>query len=457
MPDEHATATIDMTRRMLPDLRRDLERLVRIPSIAFPGFPPEPLFEAHDLVVELLGEAGVTQVGDITIEGKTAPVVTAELAGPPGSPTVLFYTHYDVVPPGDEALWDTPPFEPVERDGAIYGRGTADSKANVVSILGMLRILGTESPATIRVVFEGQEEYGSPFDYFPPTAPSHFAADAMVIADVGSVRPGVPTLTVALRGSATVMVEATTLAGDKHSGQFGGAAPDARTALITALSTLWDDRGNVAVDGLRREPWWGIDYDDAEFRSLAEVLDGIGFQGTGGLGERLWSGPAITVIGFDAPPVDEPLNAVAAHARVALNLRVHPRQDVIEAQNALVAHLEAVRPFGIPLTVTRGEAGNGFAAGGDGPAMRAARTALQTAWGHEAVDMASGGSIPLVMSLHEAVPSAEILMFGSTDGYSNIHAPNERVLLSELEATVVAKVEFVRAFAREWTGKGASP
>jgi acetylornithine deacetylase/succinyl-diaminopimelate desuccinylase-like protein len=437
--------------RLMPEMRLALDRLVRIPSIAFPDFPPEPLFEAHDAVVDLLHAAGVSAVDELTIEGKTAPVVIAEVAGPEGSPTVLFYTHYDVVPAGDESLWHTPPFEPIERDGAIYGRGTADSKANLVSIVTMLRIFGANPPATIRVVFEGQEEYGSPFDYFPSNSPERFAAEAMVIADVGSVRPGVPTLTVALRGSAGVTVEATTLGGDKHSGQFGGAAPDARVALVTALASLFDDSGNVAVEGLMREPWWGVEYDDDEFRTLAEVVDGIGFQGTGGLGERLWSGPAITIVGFDAPPVDAPLNAVAAHARAALNLRVHPRQDVHAAQDALVAHLEAARPFGVPLTVTRGEAGNGFAGAGDGPASRAARAALREAWGIEAVDMASGGSIPLVMSLQQAAPAAEILMFGSTDGYSNIHAPNERVLLTEFEAATVAKVEFVERFAREWT------
>ena len=185
------------------------------------------------------------------------------------------------------------------------------------------------------------------------------------------------------------------------------------------------------------------------------------------IGSTLWSSPPedpgalqscysrgrailIEALG-DAPPVEAPLNAVAAHARAALNLRVHPRQDVHQAQDALVAHLEAARPFGVPLTVTRGEAGNGFAGGGDGPASRAARAALREAWGIDAVDMASGGSIPLVMSLQQAAPAAEILMFGSTDGYSNIHAPNERVLLTEFEAATVAKVEFVEGFAREWT------
>lgn len=174
----------------------------------------------------------------------------------------------------------------------------------------------------------------------------------MVIADVGSVRPGSPTLTVALRGSAQVIVELTTLGADKHNGLYGGAAPDARLALIRALASLHDDNGDVAIDGLLREPWTGSSYTEDEFRTLAEIQDGLPLLGTGGIGERIWSGPAITVTGIDAPPVDGAVNAVASTARAVINLRVHPRQPATEAQAALVRHLEALRPFGLQLTVT---------------------------------------------------------------------------------------------------------
>ena len=431
----------------MPALVEDLKRLVRIPSVATAGFPTEPLFEAHDLVVDLVRGAGVEQVERLEIPGKSAPVIIATAPGPPGSPTVLLYTHYDVVPAGDESLWDTAPFEPAERDGAIYGRGTADSKANILSIIGALRVYDGKPPVTVKLVIEGQEEFGSPFDNYPPSAPDLFRADAMVIADVGSVRPGSPTLTVALRGSAQVTVSVQTLATDKHSGQYGGAAPDARLALIRALGTLHDDRGDVAVEGLRREPWTGATYTEEEFRRLAEVLEGRPLLGTGGLGERIWSGPAITVIGFDAPPVEESLNAVASSARASLNLRVHPEQDAREAQDCLVRHLEAQRPFGLSLEVARGEVGNGYAATLGGPGFDSAMAALGAAWGQEPEKMAGGGSIPLVMALHEAVPEAEKLLFGATDGYSNIHGPNERVLVDELEKSTVAKAIFLQEFA----------
>jgi acetylornithine deacetylase/succinyl-diaminopimelate desuccinylase-like protein len=269
----------------------------------------------------------------------------------------------------------------------------------------------------------------------------------MVIGDMGSLRPGLPTLTIALRGTAMATVSVRTLGGPKHSGQFGGAAPDALLVLLHALSSLHDENGDVAVAGLRREPWKGASYGDDEFRELAEVEDGLPFMGPGGLGERLWSGPALTVTGLDALPVDGALNAVVPSARAMLNLRVHPEQDPAEAQAALITHLDGVRPFGVPLHVEPGMLGQGFAARTSGPAYDAVLASLSAAWDAEAVSIASGGSIPLISALSEAIPDAEILLLGTTDGYSNIHAPNERVLIDEFERAVVAEADFFARYA----------
>jgi acetylornithine deacetylase/succinyl-diaminopimelate desuccinylase-like protein len=442
-PEEQGPSLAQRVKRLMPELTADLLRLARIPSIAFPGFPRAPLLEAHDLVAALLRDAGVQRVATLSLPD-TAPVITGELPGPDGAPTVLLYAHYDVQPPGDEALWRFPPFEPTQRDGAIYGRGVADDKSNVIAHVGALRVFDGRPPVGIKIVIEGQEEYGSALDTYPPRQPGLFRADAIVIGDGGNVRPGVPTLTVSLRGDAEVIVEVRTLAGSKHSGEFGGPAPDALIVLLHALGTLHDERGDVAVAGLRRDPWNGASYAIEEFRELAEIEPGVPLFGTGSLGERLWTGPALTVVGVDTPSVQQAVNAVIPHARAKLNLRVHPEQPAAEAQAALIRHLQGLRPFGIPLTVHAGDAGDGFAAATSGPAYEAARAALATAWGSDVVTMASGGSIPLLNALHEAVPDAEILLFGAEDGQCNLHAPNERVLLDELERTVIAEAEFFR-------------
>src|SRR4051812_34734235 len=446
-----------MTRSQAPmeTLVEDLTRLARIPSISEPGYPASThaaLGEAYELVADLLADAGLRNIAPLELPG-TAPAVTGEIPAPPGAPTVLLYSHYDVVPAGDESLWTSPPFEPTERDGALYGRGTSDSKANVISHVGALRAWDGKPPVGIRVIIEGQEEVGGGalLDY-PQSDPEAFACDAMVIGDMGSVRPGVPTLTVALRGMAMATIAVTTLKGAKHSGQFGGAAPDALLILLRALASLHDDNGDVAVAGLERQEWTGESYTEDEFRELAEVLPGLPLQGTGGLGSRVWSGPAITVTGIDVPSVANALNAVSPHARAMINLRVHPGQDATGAQAALVRHLQAVRPFGIALEVHAQETGNGFAADTTGPAYEAARTALSAAWGTPVVDAAGGGSIPLVSALQAAAPAAEVLLVGATDGYSNIHAPDERVLLSELENATLAEAEFFGEYAARWSG-----
>ena len=436
----------------MPQLTSELVRLSRIPSISESSFPPEPVLEAHRLVADLLRSAGVQNVGHLDLPN-TFPIVTGEIPAPAGAPTVLLYGHYDVVSAGDESKWTSPPFEPTERAGALYGRGTSDSKANVMAHVGALRSYGGKPPVGIKVVIEGQEEVGSAFNTYPPLEPERFRCDAMVIADMGSVRPGVPTLTVALRGTAVVTLEVTTLAGPKHSGQYGGAAPDALIVLLHALATLHDEEGNVAVRGLRREEWRGASYNEKEFRELAELRPGLPFFGTGTLGERLWSGPAITVTGMDVLSVDKAVNAVVPYARAKINLRVHPEQNADEARDALVRHLKEIRPFGIALEVTPGATGNGYAAKTSGPAYTAARAALSTAWGGDTVSVATGGSIPLVNALHTAAPDAEILLLGATDGFSNIHAPNERVLLDEFRKTVIAEAEFFREYAAAWDGR----
>ena len=429
-------------RGSMPQLRSDLEDLVRIPSVSVPGRLDEPLLEAFELTSTLFADAGV-EVGRIDLPD-TAPVVTGSIPAPEGAPTVLLYSHYDVVAAGDESLWDSPPFEPTERDGAIYGRGAADTKSNILMHVGALRAWDGRPPVGVKICIEGYEEIGSgALTSYPATDPERFAADALVIGDMGSIRPGVPTLTTALRGMANVFVEVRTLESGKHSGQYGGAAPDALLAILQAIATLHDARGDVAVKGLERDEWEGREQPEQDFRELGTVLDGVPLIGTGGLGSRIWSGPAITVIGIDVPSVDGAVNAVSPYARAVLNVRVHPEQDAVEAQNAVIEHLRAVKPFGIELDVRPGPTGNGFAAKTEGPAYTAARAAWAEAWGADVLMAGSGGSIPIVSALSGALPNAEALLIGTTDGYANIHAPNERVRLDELERATVALADFL--------------
>jgi cysteinylglycine-S-conjugate dipeptidase len=436
-------------KTLLPELKEDLARLVAIPSVSAPGFPEDthgPLLEMHGAVAGLFRDLGV-ETGTLELPG-TAPIVTGEIPGPEGAPTVLLYGHYDVVPAGDEADWESPPFEATERDGGIYGRGTADSKANILVHVGALRAWSGRPPVGIKLLIEGQEEVGSPLE--DPAKLGQFAADALLIADGGNIRPGEPSLTVSIRGDAAVTLEVRTLASPKHSGQYGGAAPDALIVLLHALASLHDEHGNVAVPGLRRDEWTGVTDTDEEFRELAEVQPGVPLMGTGGLGERTWTGPAITVTGIDVPSVEGAVNAVSAHARARLNVRIHPEQDAGEAQAAVIRHLEEQRPFGVPLEVQAGDTGDGFRGKTEGPAWEAMVAAMRAAWGGEAVQIATGGAIPLVKALSDAVPDATVLLFGTTDKFASIHGPDERVLVDELEKAVLAETLFFEELATRW-------
>jgi acetylornithine deacetylase/succinyl-diaminopimelate desuccinylase-like protein len=440
----------DAVANLFPELTEDLKRLVSIPSVSVPGRIDDALLEAFELTSALFADAGV-EVGRLDLPD-TAPVVTGSIPAPPGAPTVLLYSHYDVVPAGDESLWNTPPFVPTERDGALFGRGAADTKSNIVMHLGALRAWGGKPPVGIKLCIEGYEEIGSgALTGYPATDPERFGADALIIGDMGSIQPGTPTLTTALRGMANVVVEARTLESGKHSGQYGGAAPDALLAVLRALASLHDEHGDVAVAGLRRNEWDGPGQPEEDFRRLGTVLEGVPLIGTGGLGSRVWSGPAITVIGIDVPSVDGAVNAVSPHARAVLNVRVHPGQDAVEAQDAVIAHLRAVKPFGIELDVQPGPTGNGFAARTDGPAYAAARDVWSQAWGTDVLLAGSGGSIPIVSALAGALPDAEALLVGTTDGYANIHGPNERVLLDEFEKATVAEATFFGEYAKRWS------
>jgi len=446
--------TADAVRALLPQLRQDLEELVRIPSVSVPGRIDRELLEAFELTSTLFADAGV-EVGRLDLPD-TAPVLVGQIPAPPGAPTVLLYSHYDVVPAGEEGQWDSPPFEPTERDGALFGRGTADTKSNILMHVGALRAWAGRPPVGIKICIEGYEEIGSgALTSYPPTDPELFRADALIIGDMGSISPGIPTLTTALRGMANVTLEVRTLESGKHSGQYGGAAPDALLALVHAIATLHDEHGDVAVAGLRRNEWDGPSQSEEQFRDLGGVLDGMPLMGSGGLASRIWSGPAITVIGIDVPSVDGAVNAVSPRARAVLNVRVHPEQDAEEAQAAVIAHLREVRPFGIEIDVQPGPTGNGFSAATDGPAYQAARSAWKLAWGTDVMLAGSGGSIPIVSALAGALPNAEALLVGTTDGYANIHGPNERVLLSEFEKATVAEAAFFASFAEIAPGVSA--
>ena len=434
---------------LMPVLRADLERLVRLPSVAFEDFPEEPVKQAGAAVAELMKKAGLPEVRLVDIPRAPQAVFGARPAQP-GAPTVLLYAHYDVQPAGEDSAWTSPPFEPTERAGRLYGRGASDDKSGIIMHAGALLALGADCPVGVKVLIEGQEENGQGgIEEFVKANAELLKADVVVVSDVGNYSIGVPTLTTSLRGMAALDVEVETLEGAVHSGMSGGPAPDALIALTRMIATLHDADGTVAVKGLDVIEYDGAPYDEAAFRKDAGVLPGVDLIGAGSIADRLYGRPSINVIGIDAPLVDGAANALIPKARGRVSVRLAPSQNPAEAQGVVAKHLEAAAPWHVKVKVTPRTVGEGFLAKTDGPAYAAATDAMAAAFQKDVVHYGEGGSIPLVAGFLEAQPTAEMILWGCLEPQCKVHAPNESVDLAEVEHCVLAEALFIAGMAEK--------
>jgi acetylornithine deacetylase/succinyl-diaminopimelate desuccinylase-like protein len=265
------------------------------------------------------------------------------------------------------------------------------------------------------------------------------AADAVGVADGGNWRTGVPAIGTSMRGVVDCRVTVRTLDLAVHSGAFGGAVPDALISLARMLATLHDDDGNVAIEGLRSWPWDGVELTEEELREEVPLRPGVRLIGSGTIAERLWSKPAVSVLGIDAPRVREASNQLVPVAVAKVSLRIPPEQDADEAMELLTKHLEEHAPWGVEARVDRGEGGAGMRVASDGPAFAAMLRAMEASYGRPAVQSGSGGSIPLVPVLSRTFPKAEILVYGASDEKSQYHSIDESVDLGDLERAALAE------------------
>ncbi|MDQ2815746.1 MAG: dipeptidase [Actinomycetota bacterium] len=425
---------------LLPGLIGDLQALVRIQSVSADPERRAEVEKSARKTAELLAAEGVGAEVVRAYDG-APPAVIGERRGPEGAPVVLLYAHHDVQPENDPADWDSPPFEPVIRGERLYGRGAADDKAGIAVHVGALRALGDDLPVTVRFFIEGEEEVSS--ETLPDLLRQHrdrLAADVIVIADSGNWDIGVPSLTTSLRGLIRVDVEVRTLTHAVHSGMWGGLVPDAIMALTKLLATLWTQDGSPAVEGLTSAPAADVDYPEERLRAESGAAPGTSWIGTGSAVGRLWTQPAITVTGLDAPKVAGASNTLVPVARARVTVRLAPGDTTASALHCLREHLEKHVPWGARLTTTVVDAGEPTTLPTAGPAYAAARSALAEAWGGTApVDMGTGGSIPFIAEFQETFPEASILVTGVEDPDTRAHGPNEGLHLPEFERAVLAE------------------
>ncbi|RRC96323.1 M20/M25/M40 family metallo-hydrolase [Schaalia canis] len=443
----HQTLTTDTIRERVeaafPALLNELIQLVAIPSVSSAPEHAADLQASAEHVRDRFAALGLdADIYSVTtpegIEGK--PAVVAHTPRIDGAPTVLLYAHHDIQPVGDVGRWASDPYTAEVRGDRLYGRGTSDDGAGIIVHLGALTVLAQDLGVNVTVFIEGEEELGSPsFVTFLETYREQLEADVIVVADSDNWKVGEPALTSSLRGNCVCTVDVTIADHAVHSGMFGGPILDSNIIACELIATLHDAAGDVAVAGLGGNPHADVDWPEEEFRQAAGVLDSYQLAGTADLAARMWTMPAISVIGFDATPVEKASNTISPHTRFRLSMRTVPGVEPKDAMDALVAHLESHAPRGAQVVVTPNEYGPGYQADLDSEVTALLHEVLTEAWGVPSVNIGVGGSIPFISDFQRVFPSAQVVVTGVEDPMTNAHSEDESQSIPDLKAAIVAE------------------
>jgi cysteinylglycine-S-conjugate dipeptidase len=436
-----------------PDVLERLKELVRIPGIAWGAFDAQELERSVEAVRRLFESTEVFEEVSVLRSSygpqqTGAPAVVATRAAKNSRPTILLYAHHDVQPPGDESVWDSAPFEPQERNGRLYGRGAADDKAGILSHYASIRVLaelaGGDFDLGLVVFIEGEEEAGSPsFSYFLEQYKQKLQSDVIVVADSGNWSTSVPAITTTLRGLVSLEFEVKTLDHALHSGMYGGAVPDAMLALVKILDSMWDEKGILTILGLKSTQNTQIAYTEDQLRADSGLLPSTKSLGEGPILSRIWTQPALTLIGLDYPAVAVSSNTLVPSLKAKLSLRIAPGEAPEAALEALKSHILAHNSLGAEISFGPVELGKPFSLRESGWAKALAEAALGLAYGEKSVDIGIGGSIPFIAELERVFPEAQVLVTGVEDPDSRAHSPNESLHLETFKSAILAQSLFL--------------
>ena len=436
-----------------PTALENLMELVRIPGIAWDAFDASELERSVEAVRQLFESTGVFEKVEVLRssygDGLTgAPAIVATRAAKNSRPTILLYAHHDVQPPGDESAWESQPFQPEIRNDRLYGRGAADDKAGIIAHFASVKLLaelaGGDFDLGLVIFIEGEEEAGSPsFANFLEQHKQKLQSDVIVVADSGNWTTTVPAITTTLRGLVSLEFEVQTLDHAVHSGMYGGAVPDAMLALVKILASMWDEKGQVSILGLNEAKNTNLEYSEDQLRADSGLLPSTKALGEGPILPRIWSKPALTLIGLDYPSVALSSNTLIPSLKAKLSLRIAPGEDPERALQALKDHILAHNPLGAKLTFGAVELGKPFSLGESGWAKSLAEQALGLAYGQKSVDIGIGGSIPFIAELERVFPKAQVLVTGLEDPDSRAHSPNESLHLETFRSAILAQTLFL--------------
>jgi len=454
------SSAVTYARQNYPRFLNELKDLLRIPSVStLPEHKDDCRRAAKTLAAEFT-RIGMDNARLIETVGN--PLVYAEWLHAAGKPTALFYGHYDVQPTDPDDEWLSPPYEPAERDGNLYGRGTCDDKGQVwaqIKALESLLAATGSLPINVRVILEGDEEVGGEgIAAFVASRAPELKADFALISDTELFAPGLPTLCVGLRGMIYTEVEVRGAKTDLHSGMYGGAAPNPFMALAQMLARLKDEDGHILIPGFYDDiippspeelaAWHSLPFDEEQYR-IAEVGSRslVGEAGYTVL-ERTWARPTLDVHGIPGGFVGAGAKTVIpAKALAKVSMRLVPGMTPAKSFAIYKAYVEKIAPAGVEVEVRLIHSGDPCLVRVDNPYIQAATRALREVWGKDTVFIRSGGSIPIVgdFDRHLGMPSV-MMGFGLPD--DNIHAPNEKFHLKNFELGIESVVRFLEEAGR---------
>jgi acetylornithine deacetylase/succinyl-diaminopimelate desuccinylase-like protein len=417
----------------------ELTEFLRIPSVS--------TLPAHNKDCRAAAEwvgAQLRRIGCETVDfvgSAMHPVVWGKGPDVPGAPTLLLYGHYDVQPTDPLAEWTTPPFEPAVRDGRIYARGAADDKGQVFCLLKAIQA-GGRPAVNFRFLIEGEEEHGSQvlFDLLK-REPERVRADAILVADMSYVAPGWPAIYTTLRGLCYAEITVRTSKTDLHSGEYGGAAPNAHEELARLLLRLKHEDGTVNIPGfykaVKRPPkaelaaWKKLPFNEKDF--LNRRVQGKGLVGIKKYSvlERLWALPTFEIHGVLGGFTGEGAKTVIpAHATAKVSMRLVPNQTLKVVEKQLSAAVKKLAPKHVTATVRFLHGADPAQIKVESPAFKLLDQAFKEVTGRGAVRARAGGSIPVVPALASA--GAPVILTGIGLPDDRLHAPNEKLELKQL-------------------------
>ena len=420
-----------------------LSEMVEIKSISSDKNHRDDVDASAQFVQNLFAGLGLnTQV--IKVAGGM-PAVVAHTEIDPSKKTVLLYAHHDVQPVGDLSMWDTEPFNPVLKEGRLYGRGSGDNKAGVVVHYNVVKKLLEDLPVNIRIFVEGEEEIGSPtMSDFIEQNREALEADVIVIADSANVKIGVPTITTTLRGLVDGFIEVNQPMRPVHSGMGGGIVPDAFMVLSKIIASFHDDKGNLQIEGLTPTDMNVTELDESYTKKMLGSEE-INLFDAESISKRLWLEPALDVLAIDAPPVKDAVNLVIPKASAKISLRLPPTEDPEHAMKMLEEHVMKNIPWNASVKFIPNSKGSGVVADPNKPFTTELVNSFNSIWENDTAYIGVGGSIPFANDFVREFPNAELVLVGAADEeLGNAHAPNESVQIDHIEMLIESLVQTLK-------------